>query len=122
MKTILLIDDEQEYLNLIAPRIEKWGYAVVSFLEGKKALDYLQANKPDIMLLDLGLQDISGMKVLLDAKTKYPDLTVWVVSAFNDPDLKEQAIKLKADDFIAKPFLPSDLKTKLQEYFNQKKE
>ena len=120
MKTVLLIDDEQEYLDLIVPRIEKWGYTVVSFLEGKKALEYLQANKPDIMLLDLGLQDISGMKVLLETKTKYPDLAVWVVSAYNDSDLREQAMKLKADDFIAKPFLPAELKVKLQEYFLKK--
>ena len=52
MKTILLVDDEQEYLDLIVPRIEKWGYAAAVFLEGKKSLEYLQANKPDIMLLD----------------------------------------------------------------------
>ena len=119
MKTVLLIDDEQEYIDLIAPRIEKWGYTVIIFLEGAKALDYLQANKPDIMLLDLGLQDISGLKVLADTKAKYPDLAVWVVSAYNDPDLVEQSKKLKADDFIAKPFLPADLKTKLQDYFNK---
>jgi DNA-binding response OmpR family regulator len=120
MKTILLIDDEQEYLDLISPRIEKWGYSVASFLEGKKALEYLQSNKPDIMLLDLGLPDISGMKVLLETKTKSPEIVVWVVSAFNDPDLREQAIKLKADDFITKPFLPGDLKVKLQEHFDQR--
>jgi len=120
MKTILLIDDEEEYLSLISPRIEKWGYSVASFLEGKKALEYLQSHKPDIMLLDLGLPDISGMKVLLETKTKYPEIAVWVVSAFNDPDLRAQAIKLKADDFITKPFLPGELKVKLQEYFNQR--
>lgn len=120
MKTILLIDDEEEYLGLISPRIEKWGYSVASFLEGKKALEYLQSHKPDIMLLDLGLPDISGMKVLLETKTKYPEIAVWVVSAFNDPDLRAQAIKLKADDFITKPFLPGELKVKLQEYFNQR--
>ena len=120
MKTILLIDDEQEYLDLISPRIEKWGYSVASFLEGKKALEYLQSNKPDIVLLDLGLPDISGMKVLLETKTKSPEIVVWVVSAFNDPDLREQAIKLKADDFITKPFLPGDLKVKLREHFDQR--
>lgn len=120
MKTILLIDDEQEFLDFIGPRIEKWGYNLVTLTEGLKAIEYLNTNRPDLMLLDLGLQDISGMKVLQESKEKYPDLCLWVVSAYNDPDLKEQAAKLKADDFIAKPFSLSDFKTKLLEFFKDK--
>lgn len=120
MNPILLIDDEQEFLDLIGPRLEKWGYNLITFTEGQKALDYLNTNRPDLVLLDLGLQDISGLKVLSETKTKYPDLTIWVVSAYNDPDLREQAANLKADEFIVKPFMPAEVKTKLEEFFSQK--
>ncbi len=117
MNTILLIDDEQEFLDIIGPRIEKWGYNLVTFTEGLKAIDYLNKNIPDLVLLDLGLQDVSGMKVLLETKAKHPNLCVWVVSAYDDYDLKEQATKLKADAYIVKPFDLAEFKARLAEYF-----
>jgi len=122
MNTILFVDDEQEFLDILVPRMrDKWGYNVITFTEGLKAIEYLKTNKPDLALVDLGLQDVSGMKVLLDAKTQYPDLTVWIVSGFNSPDIKEQAMKLKADDFIAKPFMPKEFKEKIEAFFLNKK-
>ncbi len=122
MNTILFVDDEQEFLDIIVPRMrDKWGYNVVIFTEGLKAIEYLKTNKPDLALVDLGLQDVSGMKVLVDAKAQYPDLTVWIVSGFNSPDIKDQAMKLKADDFIAKPFMPKEFKEKLEAFFLNKK-
>lgn len=123
MPTILFVEDEQEFLDLVCPRIEKWGYSIIVMAEGLKAIEYLNTQKPDLVLLDLGLPDISGMKVLLEAKKKYPDLTVWIVSAYHgDPDIQAQARQLKADDFLPKPLDPFALKAKLKEYFeNQSK-
>ena len=121
MPTIVFVDDEKDFLELICPRIEKWGYTVVAFTEGLKAIEYLNGHKPDLLLLDLGLPDVSGMKVLLEAKNRYPGLSVWIVSAYyNDHDIRAQAAQLKADDFVPKPLDPVELKARLRKYFKDK--
>lgn len=120
MPTLLVVDDEQEFLDLIGPRLEKWGYNLITFTQGLNTIEYLKTNQPDLILLDLHLPDISGFKILQESKAKYPNLCVWIVSAYNDPDLKEQANKLKADDFIIKPFVLSEFKAKLEEHFKNK--
>lgn len=121
MPTIVFVEDEKDFLELICPAMERWGYKVIAIGEGLKAIDYISQNKPDMVLLDLGLPDVSGMKVLLETKKKYPDLTVWVASAhYADVDIREQAMQLKADDFLPKPLDPMILKTRLKEYFANK--
>lgn len=121
MKTIVIVDDDKDYLGLISARLEKWGYKVIAFTEGMKAIEYLTADMPpDLVLLDLELGDVSGFKVLVEARAKHPQLPVFIVTIFIEPEIRAQAISLKADYFLTKPFIPSELKTILDAYFERK--
>jgi len=117
----MVVEDDKSYSEAINERLTAWGYNSMPFYEGLKALDYLQTSKPDIMFLDLGLKDVSGMKVLKDTKAKYPDLPIWIITAFTDDDIQEQAKSLGADKYILKPISIQEIKAMLKEKFGVQK-
>lgn len=113
MIKIILVDDEQEVIGIIKPFFEAAGYKVLVSLSGAEALESIQKEKPHIMVLDLNLRDISGLKVLKEAFLLNPQMKVIVVSGFNDPDIFNRAMELGACEYIVKPVSLSILKEKI---------
>ncbi|MBI4100476.1 response regulator transcription factor [Candidatus Microgenomates bacterium] len=116
---ILIVEDHkdlQEYLRLI---IVENGYTVESAYTGSEAIKALNRSLPDLVLLDLGLPDISGETLCKDFKKKYPDLSIIILTARDTTDDVVHGLDLGADDYIAKPFQAEELLARLKARLRQ---
>jgi len=109
---ILIIEDEELLLQSLGGALSEDGYLTIKAKSGKQGLDLFKRHEPDIVLLDVRLPDINGMKVLKKIKELNRDTSfaVIVMTAFSGIKGAVEAIKLGADDYIAKPFDIEELK------------
>lgn len=101
---ILIIDDEMLISWSLSTMLTKQGYSVETAASGTEAREKMVRFKPEMVLLDLWLPDISGLDLLRQFKTEDDDLSIIVMTANADADSAVKALKLGADDFIGKPF------------------
>lgn len=100
---ILIVDDEPNILATVAPLLRARGYEVYSAMSGRAALEALERDKPDLIVLDLGLPDIDGVEVsrLVRETSNVPILVLSARGAEGD---KVRALDAGADDYVTKPF------------------
>jgi two-component system KDP operon response regulator KdpE len=101
--TILLVDDELPLLKTLSLNLRARGYTVVTAKDGRSALSSVGKSVPDVVILDLGLPDVSGIDVLKQLR-EWSRVPVIVLSARHGSDDKVQALDLGADDYVTKPF------------------
>lgn len=102
--TILIVDDEKLLRWSLQQNFLKEGYEVISAEKGMQGIEAFKAERPDVVLLDIHLPDISGLNVLEGIKEVDPNAIVLMVTAYGDVETAVKAIKLGAYDFIEKPF------------------
>ena len=100
---ILVVDDEPPIRKLLRMGLVSQGYEVVDASNGKTALDQL-AQKPDLVILDLGLPDVDGLELLRKIRSSQESLPIVVLSSRGDEAGKVAALDLGADDYVTKPF------------------
>ena len=104
-ETILVVDDEPDMLNLLKRSLEPdLKCRVDTVPSAEEALKELEVNTYDLILVDMKMPGMDGMEFLGIVKSKYPDITVVMMTAFGDIDITVTAMKKGAYDFIAKPF------------------
>ncbi|HEY7061622.1 MAG TPA: response regulator transcription factor [Chloroflexota bacterium] len=110
---ILAIDDEPHALTLLRINLEAQGMQVLPAADGAGALARLQAETPDVVLLDLGLPDIDGFDLLqrIRARTGTP---IIIVTVRNDEADRIRGLELGADDYVVKPFSFGELSARIQ--------
>ena len=104
MKKILIVDDEAGIVEEVKTYFEEEGYEVCAADTGKEGLEALEKFRPDIILLDMKLPDISGIQVLKICKEKYPAIKVIVITGYVDQQIIDEAERLGRDAFLQKPF------------------
>jgi two-component system KDP operon response regulator KdpE len=100
---ILVIDDEPPIRKLLRMGLASQGYDVLDAPSGKAALGLL-ADKPDLVILDLGLPDVDGLELLRTLRQRQESLPIVVLSSRGDEAGKVAALDLGADDYVTKPF------------------
>lgn len=105
---ILVVDDDAAIRRLLARTLDRAGYAVIEAADGRGALNGRDIDKPDLILLDLGLPDRDGLE-LLPLLVRPPAPAVIVLTAREATDDKVAALDLGADDYITKPFDTAEL-------------
>lgn len=108
---ILLIDDEKIVLKRLLPALEKSGYDVKTFDNGTEALECLEKEQFDIVVTDVLMPDVGGIKVLEQVMSRAPATKVIVITGYATIEMAREALAKGAFDFIAKPFKPNDLRT-----------
>ncbi len=108
-RSVLVIDDEQIVLDSIGKILREEGYRVETCLSGKRGIELAIRNEYDIVLTDIRMPDVGGMRVLRDVKRAKPVQAVVMITAFATVKSAVQAIQLGADDYLEKPFTPDDL-------------
>lgn len=103
-KRILLVEDEKNLSNVISINLEMEGYEVISTELGKQALEYSKRQHFDLIILDIMLPDLSGMKVCEQIRLENMKVPIIIVSAKNTSNDRIQGLKLGADDYLTKPF------------------
>jgi two-component system, OmpR family, KDP operon response regulator KdpE len=105
---VLIVDDEPHIRRLLKTTLERGCYESCEAATAREALERLADSKPDVVLLDLGLPDRSGLELVPVIK-KQSAATVLVVSARDATDDKVAALDLGADDYVTKPFDSEEL-------------
>ncbi|NNF08195.1 MAG: sigma-54-dependent Fis family transcriptional regulator [Candidatus Eisenbacteria bacterium] len=100
---ILIVDDQESIRHFIEKAMIDQGYQVSTAGEGGKALELIESEEPDLVLLDLRLPDTHGLEILRRVKEDTPDLQVIIMTAFGDVESAVRAMKLGAHDYINKP-------------------
>lgn len=117
MKTrVLVIEDSASVRRLIEVCLRVLDVDVVAVEDGVKGLAEAQANRPDIVVLDIGLPGMDGWEVLrrLRADITLQPIKVLVLTAHAQPEVAAQADEVGADDFMTKPFRPQELRERLE--------
>ena len=110
---VLVVDDEPQIRRLLRTGLPPHGYEVSEAATASEALKLLPREKPDALILDLGLPDEDGFAII--AKVRAMALTpILVLSARNDVEGKVRALELGADDYVTKPFDMAELLARLK--------
>jgi two-component system, OmpR family, KDP operon response regulator KdpE len=110
---VLVIDDEPPIRKLLKMGLTTQGYQVLEATNGKTALEAL-AQKPDLVILDLGLPDIQGHDLLRTIRARNESVPIMVLSSRGDEAGKVQALDLGADDYVTKPFGMEELLARMR--------
>lgn len=112
-KKILLVDDEPRILRFLSTTLTLEEYEVQATADGESALQAFAENPPDVILLDLGLPDIDGFKILeiVRAESIVP---VIILTARDEEKDKVRGLELGADDYLTKPFGTRELLARIQ--------
>jgi putative two-component system response regulator len=101
---ILVADDEEPILKLLRVNLTKAGYNVISACNGTSALQLVEEYKPDLVILDIMMPGKSGVELLMELRTRFPDTAVIMATALSDTTTAINCMKNGADDYLTKPF------------------
>jgi two-component system KDP operon response regulator KdpE len=107
------VDDEPNILATVAPLLRARGYEVYSAITGRAALEAVDRDKPDLIVLDLGLPDINGVEVCRQIRQTLPT-PILVLSARGAEGDKVNALDAGADDYVTKPFGAEELLARIR--------
>lgn len=108
MKTVLVVDDEAKILRLARDYLEHAGFSVLTTETGTDALAATRQERPDLIVLDLGLPDLDGLDVTRVLR-KESNVPIIMLTARGDESDKLVGLELGADDYLTKPFSPKEL-------------
>lgn len=120
---ILIVDDEPLNIDYLEQELEDLGYNTISAPNGKEALELVETEAPDMILLDIMMPVMDGFEVLssLKAEEAWRDIPVVVISALRDMDSVIKGIELGAEDYLPKPFDPQILNARLHSGLERKR-
>jgi len=110
---VLVVDDEPPIRKLLRVGLSTQGYEILDAPNGKAALAHM-ADKPDLVILDLGLPDMQGLDLLRQLRARNEAVPIVVLSSREDENAKVQALDLGADDYVTKPFGMDELLARIR--------
>ena len=116
MATVLVVEDERDIRDMLRRFLERSGYSVLTAATGAEALRLLATSSPHLLLLDLGLPDVDGVEILREA---LPAIPVVVLTARSDTRDRIEGLRLGADDYIVKPFSPTEVVLRVKAVLNR---
>jgi sigma-B regulation protein RsbU (phosphoserine phosphatase) len=119
---ILIVDDEPFNVDYLEQELEDQHYETISAVNGQDAIDKMQIEAPDLVLLDIMMPVMDGFSVLakMKADTALRDIPVIVISATNDLENVVKGIKMGAEDYLPKPFEPALLQARIASCLEKK--
>jgi len=111
--TILVVDDDEQILDFLRPKLRGSGYNVLTASNGVEALEQAKTQEPDIMVLDLTMPQMDGFETLKEIRD-FSAVPVIVLSGRGADTDKIKGLKLGADDYLSKPFNPDELIARIE--------
>ncbi|MBP1909832.1 response regulator transcription factor [Methanolobus bombayensis] len=113
---VLIVDDEMDALMSLKVALEAEGYNVAEAKDGHEAIDKVNSEIPDVILLDLMIPGIDGFEVCrqLKSDSMYSHIPIIMLTARGEIDDKVEGIELGADDYVTKPFNLKELKARVK--------
>ena len=112
---ILIVDDNPDSLEILRARLESWGYRTQTAADGEEALNKIEAQPPDLILLDIMMPRVDGMEVARRVKNnpQLPFIPIIMETALDTTEAKVEGLDSGADDYITKPIDFAELKARL---------
>ena len=110
---VLIVEDEPPIRKLLRMGLTAQGYQVWQAADGRSGLELL-AQKPDLIILDLGLPDVQGLELLPTIRARNEHVPIVVLSSRGDEAAKVAALDLGADDYVTKPFGTDELLARMR--------
>jgi DNA-binding response OmpR family regulator len=107
-RTVLVVDDNEKIVEVLAAYLEASGYEVVTAHDGEAAIEAVRARRPDIALLDIMLPGVDGIELTRRFQREY-DLPVILVTAKTEEIDRLIGLEVGADDYVSKPFSPREV-------------
>ena len=113
LEKILIVDDEPDTVTILRDRLEMDHYEVITASSGNAALEQIDRDLPDLVLLDIQMPGMDGLETLAHINRRYPGLLVTMLTAHGSIQRAVEATKLGAYDFLEKPFKSEHIKAKV---------
>jgi DNA-binding NtrC family response regulator len=113
-RRLLLVDDEQEYVLVLAKRLAKRGYQVTKAFGGSEAIRALRHADYEVAVLDLKMEDMDGLEVLKIFKKMAPEMAVIMLTGHGSDKAAMEGIEYGAYDYLTKPCELEDLVRKIE--------
>ncbi len=111
--TILVIDDEPQIRRVVKNALAEEGVRVIEAAGGREGIDAAAAERPDLVVLDLGLPDAAGISVCAEIR-RWSQAPIVVLSARHSESDKVALLDAGADDYVTKPFSPAELRARVR--------
>lgn len=108
-KRILIVDDNPNMSSLLSEMLEVFDYDSVRASDGAEALSLLQEGNISMVITDMRMPNMSGLELLREVKSRYPALPVVLISGYSVNEVNSQTSDVKADGFLGKPLMMSDI-------------
>lgn len=118
---VLVVEDDKIIGDGLLTALKLEGYAVDWVKDKESATLAFETNEYDMLLLDIGLPDGSGLDFLSEVRKKASDVPILILTAFDDMDIKVKGLDAGADDYLIKPFELKELKARLRAVYRRKK-
>jgi DNA-binding response OmpR family regulator len=121
-KTIAVVDDEPDILELVSIHLKKANFTVETFLEAEEFIKSLNRTKPDLLVLDLMLPDSDGMDICryMKRKEQFSSIPIIMLTAKTEETDKILGLEMGADDYVTKPFSPRELVARVKAVLRRK--
>lgn len=108
---ILVVEDESALVEILRYNLEKEGFSVLAAGDGEAALEAISDHKPDLLILDWMLPHVSGLEICrqLRRRPETRELPIIMLTARGEESDRVRGLEVGADDYVAKPFSPSEL-------------
>lgn len=116
---ILIVEDDKNISGYLEESLKEAGYRTKVTSDGAVALNYIKETPPDLILLDLGIESISGETVCTEVKKSFPDLPIIILTAKDSKKEIVHGLDLGADDYLPKPFDTDELLTRIRARLKQ---
>lgn len=116
MKKILIIDDDEDFLEWIHAGLVQEEYQIITSMTGKAGLEIALKEIPDVAIIDLHLPDLDGLEIcrsIRKSQTGNRIAVILITGIYKEVEVKEKGYELGADDFLVKPFSYEQLKIRL---------
>ncbi len=123
-KKILIIDDDPEILDLLRLYFKALNYEVLEAQEGLRGLELARTQLPDLIILDILLPEISGLKMcrILKRDKETKNIPILILTALTDEETKTESLESYADAFVSKPIDKKSIIDKVNELIKRKEE
>ncbi len=111
---LLLVEDDDQLINGLSKALKRDGFSIVTAMNGCDAIIRAEYEKVDIIILDIGLPDMSGLEVLKQIKDKGLSCKIIMLSAKEELSTKVKALDAGADDYLVKPFEYEELTARIR--------
>jgi two-component system, OmpR family, alkaline phosphatase synthesis response regulator PhoP len=118
MKTILVVDDEPKIVKLVRDYLERAGFTVRVAESGKYALTLAHSERPDLIIIDLGLPQMDGLDVTRELR-KVSNVPIIMLTGRSEESDKLIGLEIGADDYVTKPFSPKELVARVRVLFRR---